>query len=78
MPSRFMRARHADLWNSGPDEMATPSSAAFLSHFVPEDMPWAHLDIAGVARTEGNAQGRAHRLWRSLYDLAAGYAELEA
>ena len=44
-------------------------------------MPWAHLDIAGVARTEGNAQfceGPTGFGVRLLADLAAGYAELEA
>ncbi|MEC8065764.1 MAG: leucyl aminopeptidase family protein [Planctomycetota bacterium] len=78
----FMRARHADLWNSGPKRDGHPiQGAAFLSHFVPEDMPWAHLDIAGVARTEGNAQfceGPTGFGVRLLADLAAGYAELEA
>ena len=79
----FMRARHADLWNSGPKRDGHPiQGAAFLSHFVPEDMPWGmHLDIAGVARTEGNAQfceGPTGFGVRLLADLAAGYAELQA
>ncbi|CAM3394273.1 leucyl aminopeptidase [Stackebrandtia soli] len=29
----------------------------FLSHFVPEDMPWAHIDIAGPADNGGEAYG---------------------
>ncbi|MBF0307111.1 MAG: leucyl aminopeptidase, partial [Alphaproteobacteria bacterium] len=39
----------ADLRNcswSGPDAL---HAARFLEGFVPEGMPWAHLDIAGVA-----------------------------
>jgi leucyl aminopeptidase len=45
-----MRSQHADLINSNPARMAHPiQGAAFLSHFVPPEIPWAHLDIAGVA-----------------------------
>ena len=29
----------------------------FLSHFVPEDLPWAHLDIAGPAYNAGEPTG---------------------
>jgi len=46
----FMRAKHADLWNSGPKRDGHPiQGAAFLSFFVDEDIPWAHVDIAGTA-----------------------------
>jgi len=46
----YMRSQHADLINSNPARMAHPiQGAAFLSHFVPPQVPWAHLDIAGVA-----------------------------
>ena len=49
----FMRSRHADLWNSGPRRAAHPiQGAAFLSFFVDEDVPWAHVDIAGPATTD--------------------------
>lgn len=49
----FMRSQHADLINSNPSRMAHPiQGAAFLSYFVDESLPWAHLDIAGVAATE--------------------------
>lgn len=30
------------------------TAAAFLKEFVPENVPWMHLDIAGVAETSGN------------------------
>ncbi|MCZ6837191.1 MAG: leucyl aminopeptidase family protein, partial [Planctomycetota bacterium] len=40
----FMRAKHADIWNSGPARGAHPiQGAAFLSFFVDEDIPWAHI-----------------------------------
>jgi leucyl aminopeptidase len=49
----FMRSRHADLWNSAPRRAAHPiQGAAFLSFFVDENVPWAHVDIAGPATTD--------------------------
>ncbi|MDG2423385.1 MAG: leucyl aminopeptidase family protein [Phycisphaerales bacterium] len=49
----FMRSQHADIWNSGPSRNAHPiQGAAFLSYFVDEKIPWAHLDIAGVSAVE--------------------------
>ncbi|MCH2135356.1 MAG: leucyl aminopeptidase family protein [Phycisphaerales bacterium] len=49
----FMRSRHADIWNSGPRRSAHPiQGAAFLSYFVDEDVPWAHVDLAGPATTD--------------------------
>ena len=49
----FMRARHADIWNSGPKRDGHPiQGAAFLSYFVDPDVPWAHVDIAGPATTD--------------------------
>jgi leucyl aminopeptidase len=49
----FMRSRHADLWNSAPRRSAHPiQGAAFLSFFVDESVPWAHVDIAGPATTD--------------------------
>ncbi|MCH2148997.1 MAG: leucyl aminopeptidase family protein [Phycisphaerales bacterium] len=50
---KFMRSRHADIWNSAPSRNAHPiQGAAFLSYFVDEDVPWCHLDIAGTATIE--------------------------
>ncbi len=49
----FMRGQHADLINSNPSRLAHPiQGAAFLSFFVDERVPWAHLDIAGVANSD--------------------------
>ena len=56
----LMRGLHADLVNSAATREAHPiQGAAFLSFFVGKDaptqmptLPWAHLDIAGVADTE--------------------------
>jgi leucyl aminopeptidase len=49
----FMRASHADIWNSGPNRSGHPiQGAAFLSYFVDPAIPWAHVDIAGPATTD--------------------------
>lgn len=49
----MMKAKHADIWNSAPVRDAHPiQGAAFLSYFVPDDVPWAHLDIAGTGDIE--------------------------
>ncbi len=45
----MMRSTAADIWNSAPVRAAHPiQGAAFLSYFVDENVPWAHIDIAGV------------------------------
>jgi leucyl aminopeptidase len=53
----LMKGESADLVNSGPPRDASPlQGGAFLSFFVPwqgkDAIPWAHIDIAGVADTE--------------------------
>lgn len=50
-----IKGTHGDIVNAGPREAHPIQGAAFLSYFVPPDMPWAHLDIAGVAdvKTDG-------------------------
>lgn len=45
----MMKSPVADIVNSNPNRQAHPvQGAIFLSYFVPEDIPWIHLDIAGV------------------------------
>ena len=50
----YIKSDHADIVNSGGREGHPLQGGAFLSFFVPPDrsVPWAHLDIAGVADTE--------------------------
>ncbi len=49
----MMKSQHADIWNSAPVREAHPiQGAAFLSYFVDEDVPWAHIDVAGVSKVE--------------------------
>ena len=48
-----MKSDFADLANLGKTRGAgTATGAAFLQEFVPDDIPWAHLDIAGTAWLE--------------------------
>jgi leucyl aminopeptidase len=48
-----MKSDFADLANlSKSGGAGTATAAAFLQEFVPDDIPWAHLDIAGTAWLE--------------------------
>ncbi len=75
----FMRAKHADIWNSGPARDGHPiQGAAFLSYFVDENIPWAHIDIAGVSATDSDSdlycQGPTGYGARLLAETVAGFA----
>jgi leucyl aminopeptidase len=53
----LMKSDAADILNAGPSRDASPlQGGAFLTYFVKwegaDAIPWAHLDIAGVADTE--------------------------
>jgi leucyl aminopeptidase len=51
----MMKSPIADILNSNPNRKASPiQGAAFLSYFVTEGTPWAHIDIAGVHEVEGD------------------------
>jgi len=76
----FMRGHHSDLINSNPQRSAHPiQGAAFLSYFVDEKVPWAHLDIAGVDSVERDTdllvQGPTGWGVRLLADLAEGFTQ---
>jgi len=48
-----IKGTFADLQNIGKSGTAgTITAGAFLSEFVPDDVPWAHIDIAGTAWVE--------------------------
>ncbi len=50
----MMKSPVADIINSNPNREAHPiQGAAFLSYFVDENVPWCHLDIAGVHAVKG-------------------------
>jgi leucyl aminopeptidase len=51
----MMKSPIADIVNSNPNRKAHPiQGAAFLSYFVKPEIPWAHIDIAGVHAVEGD------------------------
>jgi len=51
----MMKSKHADIWNSAPVRHAHPiQGAAFLSYFVDEKTPWAHIDIAGTSNIDSD------------------------
>lgn len=75
-----MRSQHADLINSNPSRLGHPlQGGAFLSFFVDEKVPWAHIDIAGVASVDSpndlcTMAGPTGFGVRLLHDLAAEFA----
>ena len=74
----FMRSPFADILNSNPKRSAHPiQGAAFLSYFVDDQVPWAHLDIAGMASPDSDpvtGAGPSGFGVRLLQRLAAGMA----
>jgi len=67
---------NADLNNTGGREAGSATAAGFLSAFVPDDMPWAHFDIAGVM-DKGDAdyisKGMTGRPMRTMVKLVEDY-----
>ncbi|HYE03114.1 MAG TPA: leucyl aminopeptidase [Phycisphaerales bacterium] len=52
----MMKSPVADILNSNPNRKAhAGQGAAFLSYFVRQGIPWAHLDIAGVHVAEADS-----------------------
>ena len=47
--ARALKSRVADVKNVGGRPAGSITAAKFLHRFVKEDVPWIHLDIAGVA-----------------------------
>lgn len=55
----------ADLRNTGGTEAGTITSTLFLREFVPENIPWAHLDIAAPVLTT--------KSWKYYKEGATGF-----
>ncbi len=72
----------ADIRNISGTRFGGASVAAlFLRHFVADDIPWAHLDIAGPAWITEGAEGEIPKLGtgfgvRLLAELLAGWSPL--
>ena len=71
----MIQGQFADLKNIGDGTAGTIAGGAFLKQFVPESIPWAHLDIAGTAWLEKGqphgAPGATLTCARLLTDWAA-------
>ncbi|MEL6520926.1 MAG: leucyl aminopeptidase [Pseudomonadota bacterium] len=52
---KLLKSNIADLKNVGGRWGGSVTAAEFLHRFVPEGLPWIHLDIAGVAKPQGEA-----------------------
>ncbi len=52
-----LRSEWADMKNTGGRAAGTINAGIFLKEFVPEGVPWAHLDVAGVAHFEKEQSG---------------------
>jgi leucyl aminopeptidase len=63
-----LRSNFADFANSGTRDGGASVAANFLSRFV-EGLPWAHLDIAGVAWRSNSNKGATGRPVSLLVDF---------
>ena len=71
----LIKGRYADLQNVGEARKASSITAAAFLHRFAGDVPWAHLDIAGVADDLGRPYARKGASgWgvRLLVELARG------
>jgi leucyl aminopeptidase len=52
-----LKSEWADMKNTGGRAGGTINAAVFLKEFVPPRVPWAHIDIAGIAHFEKEHSG---------------------
>ena len=64
---KLIESRFADIKNSGGRPAGPITAAMFLKRFV-NDVPWAHLDIAGVAL--GSPHNETNQAWASGFGVA--------
>ncbi len=69
-----LKSTVADMANSGPKPGGSIRAAVFLKQFVPENIAWAHLDIAAADNldTPSNPKGTSGFGVRTLLALALG------
>ena len=63
---KLIDSKVADMKNIGGRDAGSITAAQFLARFV-EDVPWAHLDIAGTAM--GSPKTAISRGWTSGYGV---------
>jgi leucyl aminopeptidase len=78
---KLINSRIADIKNTGGRAAGSITAAQFLQRFIQEDMPWIHLDIAGVAsvKSETDFAPKGATGWgvRALDRLIADNYELD-
>ncbi len=78
---KLIDSRIADIKNTGGRPAGAITAAQFLQRFIQEDMPWIHLDIAGVAlvssETELAPKGATGWGVRALDRLIADHYEAD-
>ena len=52
-----LKSEWADMKNTGGRSAGTINAGVFLKEFVPKGVPWAHIDVAGVAHFEKEHAG---------------------
>ena len=76
---KLIKSNIADIKNVGGRAAGSITAAQFLQRFIKEDMPWIHLDIAGVAsvKSETDFAPKGATGWgvMSLNRLIADYFE---
>lgn len=50
--AKLLKGKDGDIKNSGGRHASPVTGGMFLKEFVSDDVPWAHIDIAGVADLE--------------------------
>lgn len=76
--SQDIKSPNADLKNMGSNRFGGSSkAAAFLQEFIRDDIPWAHLDIAGIGDSQGHlpycpTKGASGLVIRSLVNYVMG------
>ena len=59
-----IKSRLADVKNTGGRNGGACTAAAFLEKFVADEMPWIHIDIAGVTTATAATNARPERCHR--------------
>ncbi|WP_321340504.1 leucyl aminopeptidase [Breoghania sp.] len=63
---KLIEAKFADIKNTGGRPAGSITAAQFLQHFV-NDLPWAHLDVAGTAM--GSPESEISKGWASGFGV---------
>ncbi|PTW60433.1 leucyl aminopeptidase [Breoghania corrubedonensis] len=63
---KLIEAKFADIKNTGGRPAGSITAAQFLQHFV-NDVPWAHLDVAGTAM--GSPETEISKSWASGFGV---------